>query len=73
MNDLDRTAETAETAATPAPVTRMRPLLWLVLIAGVAANVTLSSVLDNPWAGSAFGALALASGVALAMNHYRNR
>ncbi|MEU8312589.1 MULTISPECIES: hypothetical protein [unclassified Micromonospora] len=70
MNELDRTAE--NTAATT-PVTRMRPLLWLVLIVSVAANVTLSSLLDNPWAGSAFGALALASGVALAMNHYRNR
>ncbi|MET9302791.1 MULTISPECIES: hypothetical protein [Micromonospora] len=70
MNDLDRTAET--TAATT-PVTRMRPLLWLVLVVGVVANVTLSNVLDNPWAGSAFGVLALASGVALAMNHYRNR
>ncbi|AYF28202.1 MULTISPECIES: hypothetical protein [Micromonospora] len=70
MNDLDRTAETA---AAPTPVTRMRPLLWLVLIVSVAANVTLSAVLDNPWAGSAFGALALACGVTLAMNHYRNR
>ncbi|KAB1901130.1 hypothetical protein AB0F95_06375 [Micromonospora tulbaghiae] len=68
MNDLDRTAE--KTAAT---TTRMRPLLWLVLIVSVAANVTLSSVLDNPWAGSAFGALALACGVTLAVNHYRNR
>ena len=70
MNELDRTAE--NTAATT-PVTRMRPLLWLVLIVSVAANVTLSSLLDNPWAGSAFGALALASGVALAMKHFRNR
>ncbi|MFI7307279.1 hypothetical protein ACIBM8_29130 [Micromonospora aurantiaca] len=70
MNDLDRTAE--NTAATT-PVSRMRPLLWLVLIVGVAANVTLSNVLGNPWAGSAFGVLALASGAALAVNHYRNR
>jgi len=70
VNDLDRTAE--NTAATT-PVTRMRPLLWLVLVVSVAANVTLSSVLGNPWAGSAFGALALASGAALAVNHYRNR
>ncbi|WP_435588244.1 hypothetical protein [Micromonospora aurantiaca (nom. illeg.)] len=70
MNDLDRTAE--NTVATT-PVSRMRPLLWLVLIVGVAANVTLSNVLGNPWAGSAFGVLALASGAALAVNHYRNR
>ena len=70
MNDLDRTAE--PTAATT-PVTRMRPLLWLVLLVSVVANVTLSTVLGNPWAGSAFGALALASGVTLAVNHYRNR
>ncbi|MDO3686050.1 hypothetical protein [Micromonospora sp. C28ISP2-4] len=70
MNDLDRTAE--HTAATTT-VTRMRPLLWLVLIVSVVANVTLSGVLDNPWAGSAFGALALACGVILARNHYRNR
>ncbi|MEH0829942.1 MULTISPECIES: hypothetical protein [Micromonospora] len=70
MNDLDRTAETT---AAPTPVTRMRPLLWLVLIVSVGANVTLSNVLDNPWAGSAFGALALACGVTLAVNHYRNR
>ncbi|MEU4437862.1 hypothetical protein [Micromonospora chalcea] len=70
MNDLDRTAETA---AAPTSITRMRPLLWLVLIVSVAANVVLSSVVGNPWAGSAFGALALLSGGTLAVDHYRNR
>ena len=43
MNDLDRTAET--TAATT-PVTRMRPLLWLVLVVGVVAVRSYRQTLD---------------------------
>ncbi|WP_254909907.1 hypothetical protein [Micromonospora sp. NBS 11-29] len=66
MNDPHRTAGST-------PDRRLRPLLWLVLFGSAAANVVLSNVLGNLWAGAAFGLLALLCGVALTVDHYRNR
>jgi hypothetical protein len=51
----------------------LRPLLWLGLILSAAANAVVSSVVGNPFIGSAFGALALAFAAALIVHHYRNR
>ncbi|GIJ48974.1 hypothetical protein Val02_58600 [Virgisporangium aliadipatigenens] len=49
-----------------------RASLWLVLTVAVAANVVASAA-GSFVVGSAFGLVALASGAALASNHYKNR
>ncbi|MGW0431501.1 hypothetical protein ACWDV4_02965 [Micromonospora sp. NPDC003197] len=51
----------------------MRPLLWLVLVVSVAANVVSSAIGVNVFIGSGFGLIALASGVSLVVHHYRQR
>ncbi|MFI9638673.1 hypothetical protein ACIG87_01205 [Micromonospora sp. NPDC051925] len=55
------------------PDGRLRPLLWLVFFVSLAANTVLSTALDNPWAGSACGLVAVLSAGALIVQHRRNR
>ncbi len=50
-----------------------RPLLWVVLALSGAANVVTSSLSVNVFISVAFGLLTLASGIALAVDHYRHR
>jgi len=47
--------------------------LWLVLVVSLAANVVSSAIGLNVFIGSGFGLVALASGVALVVHHYRHR
>ncbi|MEV6850107.1 hypothetical protein [Actinoplanes sp. NPDC051411] len=51
----------------------LRPILWLGLVLGAAANAVVSSAGGSPFAGSAFGAVALAFAVTLIVHHYRTR
>ncbi|MGN9809977.1 hypothetical protein ACTMSW_11550 [Micromonospora sp. BQ11] len=72
MTDPYRIAE-APVAAPKKPGGLLRPLLWLVLFVSAAANVVLSTAVDNPWISSAFGLVALLCAVALFVHHRRNR
>jgi hypothetical protein len=49
-----------------------RAVLWLMLTVAVAANLVASAA-GSFVVGSAFGAVAIASGAALAVNHYKHR
>jgi hypothetical protein len=49
-----------------------RAVLWLILTVAIAANMVASAAGAHV-VGSAFGLVALASGGALAVNHYKNR
>ncbi|MGV9210272.1 hypothetical protein ACTFTM_00235 [Micromonospora sp. RB23] len=51
----------------------LRPLLWLVLFLSAAANAALTTVVGNPWLGSAFGLVAVISAGALIVHHRRHR
>ncbi|GAB2946987.1 hypothetical protein GCM10027280_39760 [Micromonospora polyrhachis] len=80
MPDPYRLSETSETSEPPGAVppaesrgTVVRPLLWLVLVVSIAANVVSSAIGVNVFIGSGFGLVALASGVALIVHHYRRR
>ncbi|MGC4879088.1 hypothetical protein ACLQ26_22860 [Micromonospora sp. DT43] len=72
MSDPYRIAETP-VAAPEKPGGALRPLLWLVLFVSAAANAVLSTAVDNPWVGSAFGLVAVLCAVALIVHHRRNR
>ncbi|MBM0230820.1 hypothetical protein JNW91_02360 [Micromonospora sp. STR1_7] len=72
MTDPYRIAEAP--AVTPSrPGGLLRPLLWLVLFVSAAVNAVLSTAVDNPWIGSAFGLVAVLCAVALIVHHRRNR
>jgi hypothetical protein len=51
----------------------LRPILWLVLAVSLAGNVVTQSSGDMLLVGIGLGLVALASGVWLALDHYRNR
>ncbi|MGK5441657.1 hypothetical protein ACSNN7_07505 [Micromonospora sp. URMC 105] len=72
MTDPYRIVE-APAPAPKKPGGLLRPLLWLVLLVSAAANMVLSTAVDNPWISSAFGLVALLCGVALIVHHRRNR
>ena len=55
------------------PVGLLRPLLWLVLFVSVAANVVLTTALDDPWIGSACGLVAVLCAGTLIVRHRRRR
>ncbi|GAA1640618.1 hypothetical protein [Actinoplanes couchii] len=52
---------------------KLRPVLWLLLILGLAANAAASTIGAHQLVGSVFGLVALASGTGLAIHHYRYR
>ena len=70
----DPTTPGAHTEAPAHPARGLpRPLLWVLLIAAVAANA-ITSVSSLPTAvGVTFGVLALAIGALLVRDHYRRR
>jgi hypothetical protein len=75
MKDPYRIAEVPETtrpARHAAPASVLRPVLWLVFFAAMAANAVCSSV-GASVAGVAFGVLGAGCAVALAVHHYRHR
>ncbi|MFY1618337.1 hypothetical protein [Micromonospora sp. WMMD736] len=51
----------------------LRPLLWLVLLLSAATNAALTTVVGNPWIGSAFGVVAVLCAGALIAHHRRHR
>ncbi|WP_430784144.1 hypothetical protein [Actinoplanes sp. G11-F43] len=51
---------------------RLRPVLWVLLIVGLAANAV-ASITGNEFIGAGFGLVALAAGTGLAVHHYRYR
>lgn len=51
----------------------VRSVLWLVLAVSLAGNVVTSASSETMLIGIALGVVALASGVWLAMDHYRHR
>ncbi|SDT23840.1 hypothetical protein [Actinoplanes derwentensis] len=51
----------------------LRPVLWLLLIVGLAANAVTSAAGVNEFVSAGFGLLALVSGTGLAVHHYRHR
>jgi hypothetical protein len=58
------------TTATTSPVAARHPgtaVLWVLLVVSVLANVTASTVLDNPYVGAVTGALVLGSVAALVL------
>jgi hypothetical protein len=57
------------------PKTRgaLRPVLWLVLAVSLAGNVATSSAGGMLGVSIGLGLVALASGVALVVHHYRHR
>ena len=50
-----------------------RPLLWLLLVISLAANVVTKSMDISVFVSIGFGLVALSCGVALAVDHYRRR
>ena len=50
-----------------------RPVLWVLLTIGLAGNMAASLIGDAVVVHTAFGALTLASGVALAVHYLRAR
>ncbi|HEY0539139.1 MAG TPA: hypothetical protein VGD53_12250 [Actinoallomurus sp.] len=72
MTDLYRITDTP--ASPPAAVSRkgiVRPVLWLLLVISAAGNIVTSNV--NVFVSAAFGLATLGLGIALAVQHYRNR
>ncbi|WP_422737392.1 hypothetical protein ACN263_29045 [Micromonospora sp. WMMD729] len=51
----------------------LRPLLWLLLLLSAATNAALTTVVGNPWIGSAFGLVAALCAGALIVHHRRHR
>ncbi|MEU1884881.1 hypothetical protein [Micromonospora sp. WMMD987] len=72
MIDSTRVAEAPVAPPQPA-ADRLRPLLWLVLFASVAANVVLTTAVDHPWIGSACGLVAVFCAGTLIVRHRRGR
>lgn len=77
MNDPYRIHdEPRPPAATPRPAppgATLRTVLWLLLVVGLAGDVVVSSTGADPLASIPFGVAALGAGIALALQHYRNR
>jgi hypothetical protein len=65
------------TEASPAPPSPrggvVRPVLWLLLVISAAGDIATSSTGVNAAVSSAFGAVTLGLGIALVVQHYRNR
>ncbi|MFY1682797.1 hypothetical protein ACN265_14790 [Micromonospora sp. WMMD730] len=72
MTDPYRVADAPAEPTHPA-TDRLRPLLWVVLVVSLAANAALTTVLDNQWAGSACGLLAVLCAGTLVARHRRAR
>ncbi|MBM7084850.1 hypothetical protein [Micromonospora humidisoli] len=72
MTDPYRIADAPTRPPQPA-ADRLRPLLGLALAVSVVANVVLTTVLDNQWAGSACGLLAVLCAGTLIARHRRTR
>lgn len=53
--------------------TYVRPLLWVVLAISLAGNVATTASDSTILANTGLGLIALASGIALAVHHYRHR
>jgi hypothetical protein len=67
-----------DTSSHPAPPTpsrpsRLRRLLWLVLVLAACANLVTAAVLQDPVASSACGSVVLACAVALTVMTVRAR
>ncbi|MBF9134261.1 hypothetical protein I0C86_35815 [Plantactinospora sp. S1510] len=78
MSDPYRISEMPdESSPTAAPTSirsgALRPLLWLLLVTSVAANVVASAAGSNMFIGAGFGLAALACATALIVHHYRHR
>jgi hypothetical protein len=78
VSDPYRSTETPDEAATSAVPTSarsaaFRPLLWLLLVVSVVANVVASAAGTSVFVSSGFGLVALACATALIVHHYRHR
>jgi hypothetical protein len=65
-----------EAPQAPPPGSRggvVRPVLWLLLVLSAAGNIATSSTGVNVVVSSAFGLVTLGLGIALVLQHYRNR
>jgi hypothetical protein len=51
----------------------MRPVLWVVLVVSLAANMAISTSGMSPVLGAVFGAATLGSATGLIVQHYRTR
>lgn len=57
----------------PASSSRLRPVLWLVLVVSGAANIITVPLEVDIVLDSALGLITVAAGVALVVDHYRHR
>lgn len=77
MSDPYRITETSDappaTRSTGDRAGGWRPLVWVVLVVSVACNAVFSSLSFPIFIGIAFGLVALASGVTLAVDYYRRK
>jgi hypothetical protein len=74
MPDLYRITDTPDFP--PPAVARkgvVRPMLWLLLVISAAGNIVTSNTGVNVFVGAAFGLATLGLGIALGVQHYRNR
>jgi hypothetical protein len=74
VNDMYRISQAPQSA--PPAIDRagaVRPLLWLFLVLGGAANVVSSAAGVNMFIGAGFGLVTLACATGLIVHHYRHR
>jgi hypothetical protein len=74
MTDLYRITETP--GSPPPAIARkgiIRPVLWLLLVLSAAGNIVTSNAGVSVFVGAAFGLATLGLGIALGVQHYRNR
>jgi hypothetical protein len=74
MTDLYRITDTPHSP--PPAIARkgiVRPVLWLLLVISAAGNIVTSNTGVNVFVGGAFGLATLGLGVALGIQHYRDR
>jgi hypothetical protein len=70
MNDPYDTSEAPSAAPGGAA---LRPLLWILLVVGLAGNVVVSGIGGNLIGNVVFGLLTVGGAAALIVQHYRSR
>lgn len=75
MADADRGTEISETpqAKRSGSDGAVRPLLWLLLVIGLAANIVTQSMDISVLVSIGAGLVTVSCGIALAADHYRRR